>query len=215
MLTVEMHRNFLLKVKTLDRTDLVDIQSYDVLFLLNQAQNIIIDKLIAERRMTDLRPLILSQTVLAAGFIATGTYDPGITGAKVVDLSALTTFRTFLESHSKITRSAVPAATDVYMINKPIAKEDIFRWETNGTNKPIFTNPKELVDGKYLIVIPDAYTTTVTSITSIYVKTPTTLVITTPASDTSDLPAHLHNEIVDIAVQLSQETVNVNDIKKR
>jgi len=214
MLTVNMYNNFLLKVKTLDRTDIASTGSHDVLFYLNQAQDILIDKLVQERKFEYLRPLTLSQTVAHAAFVTTtGTYVTGISGAAAIDLSALTTFRNYLHSQSVLTRTAAPAATSVSVMNKAIEKEEIFRYETNGTNKPIFTNPKEIVEGKYLIVLPDAYTT-LASITAIYVKTPTALILTTPASDTSDLPPFLHQDIVDIAVKLSQETVNINDIKK-
>lgn len=214
MLVVEMHRNFLLKVKSLDRTDIKDTASYDVLFYLNQAQDILIDKLIAEQKYDLLRPIILASEVAAAAFIATGTYNPGITGAIVVDLSALTTFRTYLRSQSKLTRTAVPVVSSaIYMQNKPIEKEEIFRWETNGTNKPIFTNPKEILEGKYLVVLPDAYSTITHELVS-YVKTPTALIMTTPASDTCDLPAFLHQDIVDLAVKISTETINIYDTKK-
>ena len=214
MLTVEMHRNLLLKIKSLDRTDIKDIQSYDALFLLNQAQDILIDKLVQERKFEYLRPLTLSQTVAHAAFVTTtGTYVTGINGAEAVDLSALTTFRNYLHSQSVLTRTAAPVATSVSVMNKAIQKEDIFRYETNGTNKPIFTNPKEIVEGKYLIVLPDAYTT-LASITAVYIKIPTVLVIVAPYSNTSDLPAFLHQDIIDIAVRLSQETVNVSDLKK-
>lgn len=214
MLVVEMHRNFLLKVKSLDRTDIKDTASYDVLFFLNQAQDILIDKLIAENKYDLLRPIILTSEVAAIAFIATGVYNPGITGAIVVDLSALTTFRTYLRSQTKLTRSAVPVITPaIYVQNKPIEKEEIFRWETNGTNKPIFTNPKEILESKYLIILPDAYST-ITHESVIYVKTPTVLIMTTPASDTCDLPAHLHQDIIDLAVKISMETINIYDTKK-
>lgn len=211
MLTVEMQRNFLLKIKSLDRIDIKDMSSYDILFLLNQAQDILIDRLIAERKFDLLRPITLSSDV--STFVTTGVYDSGINGAKVVKLDDLTTYRTYLNSQSKLTRTAVPAATDVYMANKPVDKLEIFKFETNGTNKPIFTNPKEIIEGNYLIVLGDAYST-ISHIIVIYVKTPTVLVISTPASDTSDLPSFLHQEIVDIAVQLARETVNINDLKK-
>lgn len=212
MLVAEMHRSFLLKVKSLDRTEIRDTQSYDVLFYLNQAQDIMIDKLLAEQKTDLLRPLMDDATVLAAAFIATGTYDPGIAGAKVVDLSALTNFRNYFRSQSKITRTAVPACTDQYVINTEIDKFNIFQFETNGSNKPIFTSPKCWQEGKYLVVLPDYYTS-LSQVNVIYVKTPTVLILTTPASDTCDLPAQLHQQIVDLAVELSMETINIRDKK--
>ena len=102
MLVVEMHRNLLLKIKSLDRTDIQDISSYDALFLLNQAQDILIDRLIVEKKFGDLRPITDSAPVLAAAFIATGVYDPGVNTAIVVDLSALTTYRNYLRSSALI-----------------------------------------------------------------------------------------------------------------
>lgn len=213
MLVVEMHRSFLLKAHSLDRTDIKDIQSYDVLFYLNQAQDILIDRLIAERKYDAVRPITIHSVVASGSFIATGTYDPGINGAKVVDVSALATFRTFLRSQSKLTRTVVPLISSAtYMQNKPVEHEELFKWETNGTNKPIFTNPKEMLEGKYLVVLPDAYST-ITEIDVIYVRIPAVLVLTTPATDTCELPVHLHQDIVDIAVQLSGQTVNINDKK--
>ena len=215
MLTVEMHRSFLLKVHSLDRTDIRDVQSYDVLFYLNQAQDIFIDKAIAEKNLEIIRPITDSQSVAHAAFVSTtGTYVTGITGAEAVDLSALTTFRTYLRSQSVVTRTAVPACTSVSVANKPIDALEVYQWETNGTNKPIFTNPKEIREGKYLIVIADGFTS-IESIEIVYVKTPTVLVLSTPASDTCDLPAHVHQSIVDLAVQLSAETINVSDARKK
>jgi len=215
MLVVDMQRNLFLKIHSLDRTEIKDIKSYDTLALLNQAQEILIDKLIAEERYGDLRPITANSVVASGSFVTSGTFESGIDGAKVVDLAALTTYRTYLRSQSKLTRTYAPTvAAGTYTQNKPIRKEDVFRFETNGTNKPIFPNPRTIVNGKYLIVIPDGYST-ITDIDVIYVKTPTALVISTPASDTSELPAYLHAQIVDIAVELSRQTVNINDIKNR
>ena len=217
MTVVEMHHNFLLKAKSLDRTDVRDILSYDAVVLLNQAQDIIIDELLANKNYSMLRPITEVEDTVAGSF---DSYDAGIEGAGVVLLTGFSpsvmTFRDYIRSSSKIAHSFAPTFSATDMSNEEVPKEIIKDFETNGSNVPIFTNPKCFLEGDYLIVVPDGYST-FTSILTVYIRHPKALSLATADATnttTCELPANIHNAIVDKAVEIYRETVNVNDLKR-
>ena len=209
-----MNQSFLFKVKSLNRTEVADVTSYDAVNLLNEAQKSIVDELIAAGRY-DLLHTITDSTSIAAGSFA--SYDNTPSGGIVVDLSGISDYRNYVRSESNMTRSAVPAvAVAKNFANTEIAKEEIKIYETNGINKPLFTSPRSYVEGTYLIVVPDAYSTVVAEKIT-YVRVLDTLVLTGAGAGetvTCELPAFLHEKVVDIAVVKSRETVNINDIKQ-
>jgi len=220
MTVIEMNHSVLLKLKTLDRVDIKDPNSYDIVTLMNNAQDIIVDELVINKKYEYLRPITESISTLAASFDS--SYTSGINGADIIDLSGLavtanTEYRNYIRSQSKITKTYAPTISSrVYLNNQEISKEELNIFEYNGTNRPIFTNPKALLEGDYLIVVPDYYTT-ISEIISVVVRTPKILDLTTNTgayTTTCELPVELHQIIVDKTVQLFAETINVNDIKK-
>ena len=226
MTVVDMNHSFLLKLKALDRTDIKNPLSYDIVSLLNNAQDIIVNELIVNRQYDSLRPITESVQVDENGGSYTDnwytSYVTGITGTKVVKLSTLgvtanTTFQYYLRSQSKITRTYSPTiAAETFVQNEEIPKELIGEFEVNGSDVPIFTRPKAILEGDYLILLGDGYTT-ITEATVVVLRNPKILHLTTNTTvyvTTCELPSYLHEVIVDKAIQIFNETINVNDLNK-
>ena len=227
MTVVDMHHVFLLKAKVLDRTDIKNTLSYDISTLLNNAQQSIIDELIANKQWDLLRPLIESLSITGAAF---DSYVSGINSdgegncitVRTVKLSTLSTtvmtFRNYVRSQSKITRTKTPEViAETLVQNEEISKNLIGDFEINGSNYPIFTNPKCFLEGDYLVVMGDYYTN-IGTVAVIVVRHPKTMDLITADSTrvtTCELPAHLHDAVVDRAVQIFGETVNINDVKQK
>jgi len=209
MTTIEMQRSFLSKSHTLDRTDLRNLSSFDIITLLNQAQDIVINDIYSSGRYIELNNITTSFAVTS---ISSPTFDTafvhGIAGAKCVSLSGLSAFRYYIRSQSKLSRSAVPVVSDMFMVNIPVENDIISYFETNGVNKPIFQNPKEIRDGQYLVVLGDAYTT-ISEVHVVYVRNPLVLVLSGAvggvSTTTCELPAHVHERVVDVAIEISGE----------
>lgn len=232
MTVIDMQHMFLLKIKTLDRTDIKDPFSYDIVALLNNAQEILTDELIMNKRYDLLRPVTESVTTTTVSSPAfDSSYATGINAdgegsqvnLRVVKLTTLaitanTVFRSYVRSQSEITRTYSPTiAGAINVQNEDIPKDIIGDFETNGTNFPIFTRPKAILEGDYLIVLGDYYTN-ISKVYSVVVRSPKILHLTTNSGvnvTTCELPVELHNLIVDKAVQIFGETVNINDLKKR
>ena len=228
MTVVDMNHSFLLKIKTLDRTDIKDTLSYDVIALLNNAQNLVVDELVQNKRYDLLRPITESINTLKASFES--SFVPGInadgdstnTPVGTVKLSTLSTssmtFRNFIRAQAKITRTQTPTVVSATFVQcEEIPKELIGDFEINGSNYPIFTNPKCFLEGDYLVVMGDYYTDLV-SIQTIVLRQPKLLDLATAGATTvttCELPTQLHDVIVDRAVQILNETVNVNDLKRK
>jgi len=221
MTVVEQNREFLAKIKSLDREDIKDPSSYDVIFALNQGQDSIIDELLANNNIGALRPI--TESVVTASPFDDASYVSGINGAHIVDLTSLSTsvmaYRNYVRSQSEMYRSNAPeilVGAKVYVQNEEIPKEIRGDFETNGTNVPIFTQPKCFLEGNYLIVLADGYTTT-TNVQVTVIRQPKALSLATDDTTnvtTCELPAEFHKMIVDRAVRIYSETVNVNDVKR-
>jgi hypothetical protein len=234
MTVVEMIHSFWLKAKTLDVTNVEAVKSFDVVTLLNNSVDILIDELVRQKAWQYLRPISVSYTYTVSGTtpVFDISYSHGIQASsdhtRVCKLDAIGTttpfytFRNYIRSQSKITRSAVPAITDQLVANEEIPQELIHEVETSGTNVPMFTNPKAVLEGSYLIVIGDGYTT-VSEVTVVFVRIPSILdpTVTTIWQDgvrgvvtTCELPTELHQRIVDIAVDMYYSKVNVEQKKQ-
>jgi hypothetical protein len=207
MTGIEMNQRFLAKVKSLNRTEIPDMTTYDILNSINEAQDILIDQLLSEGALSLLQTIIDSETVLAAAF---EVYASAPSGGIVVDLTDLTSYRNYIRSESSITKTMVPLIESAKSVaNIEIDKSFLYMFESNGTNKPIFTQPKCFVEGDYLVVIADAYTTVVSEHIT-YVRIPDEITLAVDC----ELPAHLHEKIVDIAVMKSMEVINRKDLEK-
>lgn len=206
MTVTSMIHSFLLKAKELDRTDVINMKTFDIAKILDQSQDDLIDTLFANKNYEALENLIDDSYITSGSF---GAWLSGIDGAISIPLTAMSDYRNYIRSQSNITRSAVPPATAKNAANIDIDKSEIGPFESNTINSAIFYNPRCFVEGAYLIVIPDAYTT-INAETVVYLKTPTALI----ESATSDLPDYLHETIVDMALIKSAEVVNVQDLKK-
>jgi len=228
MTVAEMNHSFLLKAKVLDRTDIPNPLSFDTIALLNVAQNMVMDELVNAKRFDLLRPVTESVLTAKASFEA--TYNPGINTdgdstnvpVGVIKLSSLSTsvmsYRNYVRSQSKVTRTVAPTiASAIFVQNEEIPKELLSDFETSGVNYPIFSNPKCFVEGDYLIVVADYYTD-ITHILTTVIRYPKGLDLSTAnttLATTSELPTLVHDMIVDKAVQLYNETININDLKRK
>jgi hypothetical protein len=126
-------------------------------------------------------------------------------------------YRTYLRSQSKLTRTMVPVVTDMYFANDMVDYSVIRLFETTDINRPIFSNPKCFIEGEYLVVVGDAYST-ISAIDLVYIRDPKALHLTVDSDDyttTCELPVELHERIVDVAIRIAGETVNINDIKNK
>jgi len=228
MTVEEMLYSFVLKGKSLDRPEIDVLRTDDIIQYLNYAQTWVVQDLINKKDLAQLRPVIISGEYTGATNPTFNTsYTTGIAGSKCVDLSGITSlispapsilkYKQYIRSNSKITRSAVPAVTDKYFANEDIDPDTRKFYETNTNNIPIFANPKTFIEGNYLIIIPDGYST-ISSIQVTYVRDAKILNLSTVSADlatSSELPVGLHDAIVDIALKLAKETININDIKKQ
>jgi hypothetical protein len=229
MTVIEMIHSFWLKAKTLDETGADSVKSFDVVTLLNNAQDIVIDELVSNRAWQYVRPITTSfvfTDISTPDF--TDSYSHGIgyvqaDGTRTCDMLEVGTadpyhtYRNYIRSQSKISRTAVPQLTDERVSNEDITQEFIHEIETSGTNVPMFTNPKALLEGGKLVVIGDGYTT-MSEVTVVFVRVPTVLdpTVTTVwangvrgVSTTCELPTELHQRIVDVAVGIFYSQVNV------
>jgi hypothetical protein len=227
MNTIEMQESFLLKIKTLDRIDVRDLNSYDIMVLLTDAQLRLVNESVAVKDFGTIRAILETKT-FATGDLGAST-NWGINGGKVVRLDTIaptatyTKYEGYVRSQSKLTRTAVPivSAPGVFVNNQEIPRDIIQNFETNGSNAPIFTNPRCFLEGSYLVVIPDAHTV-ISDIVVVFVRTPKSLGLATdsgsstviPTVTTSELPNSVHQAIVDKAVQIYGDTVNVNDLRR-
>lgn len=203
MTVLEMYHNFLLKSHSLDNVLIPDINAFDFLAVVNNAQDRFVDEMFANKRLDILVPFVTASNVLAASFST--EYTHGVQGASCVKLTSLTGYRFYIASQSNATRTHAPTVSSAKNIqNIPITRIDLPKYENNGTNKPVFSHPVELLEGSYLVVLPDAYTTLV-SIYVTYLKNPQKLVISGPGSGevaTCELNANWHERIVDIALDI-------------
>jgi len=160
---------------------------------------------------------------LEAAFVPVGTYDPGINASAVIDLAGLVlpssplSYRNYIRSSSNIDHSFAPTFTAKDVSNEEVPMEIIRDFEANGSTVPIFTNPKCFVEGDYLIVLADGYSTFV-SVLAVVIRQPKALALTTASPTTEtitcELPSQIHQVIVNTAVQLYQSTINANDAKR-
>lgn len=227
MTVVDMFRSFQLKAKILDRTDLPTVWATDAVAILNNAQDQIVDELIAARSYDLLRPITEAISTTSGWDAYTGGINADGEGAqvnlRVVKLSTLsvtasTVFRNYIRSQSEITRTYAPVVTPaVAVANEEITRELIGNFETNGTNFPIFTRPKAILEGDYLIVLGDYYTN-ISKVVSVVVRSPKILHLVTNTGayvSTCELPAYIHERIVDRAVQIYNSTVSIHDLTKK
>lgn len=213
MTVIEMTHSFLNKAKSLDRTDVANLKTFEILRLLNDSQQIVIDEVISSGNLGALHNITSSTSIASASF---ASYDNTPGGGIAVDLGVITGFRNYVRSSSNMTRTQVPVVSSAKNTNnEEINSSNVGLFETNGSNLPIFINPKCFLDGDYLLVIADGYTT-ISSVDVTYIKYPGTMVMSGAGSGevtTCELPVFLHEKVVDIALIKSSETINVNDIK--
>jgi len=124
-------------------------------------------------------------------------------------------YRKYIRSQTKLTRTYAPTITDKYFANEEIERGMVRFYETNTNNKPIFPNPKCFLEGNYLLIVPDAYSS-ISAVDVVYIRDPKTLHLTSDSGDyttTCELPEEFHEKIIDLALRLAQEVVNINELK--
>lgn len=173
----EMIYQFWLKAKTLDRVDVESVKTFDVVTVLNDAQEILIDELVKNKAWSYLRPLTTwfsfsdsSIPSYYANFLS--GIEPGLSRTVTINLSEIGsvdpyyTYRNYIRSQSVVHRHAAPLTNTIgdYLQSNWTANEDwpndrIKEIETTQVNIPIFYNPKAILEGSFLTIVGDGYTT--------------------------------------------------------
>lgn len=146
---------------------------------------------ISQERVDDVRTLISSQSISSSGSAGYGSSSYSFTLPN--------NYRFFDKFMASTTRIGINGDSYSGVMNMDVItrREIDYYTTTPGINKPELLNLKGFVDGNTLVVISDSYTT-VSSGTLKYIKSPNKF--TTGAI--TDLPEHLHQEIVSEAAAL-------------
>lgn len=171
----------------------------EILLFLNNAQNDFIkDRMFGQnfqppafednqRRVADLQ-ILVDNTLLS--YVSQDSY-----GARQYSLPTLFMFA--IKVNAQLTRSGYPVIASAEDIECKLIKTEEFGKFFNSTvNRTHFLKPVAAISGTYVKVLPDRFTT-ISAVRVQYVKTPTVLA----SAGACDLPAHTHQEIVDMAVR--------------
>jgi hypothetical protein len=175
-------------------------EEYEKLLFLNNAQDDFIkDRMFGQnfqppafednqRRVADLRTLIVTPTALVYS-------STDLLGARQYTLPA--NFMFHIKAHAICTRSNYPIVSSSEYFECNFIKSDQVEKVLNSTaNKTHFVKPFIAISGSVVKLIVDRFTTN-TGLSLQYLKMPTALIV----GGTCDLPAHTHQEIVDMAVR--------------
>jgi len=210
MITSEMIVNFLVEYDRVASLSAPSYEDSEILQFLNRSQYDLTEILFQSRNLELLGILSVSAKVSAVlGGFDTLT-ELGAVRAETSH-TQFTRFLHYLDSYSQVTRVAVPAMSATYVKNSEIPKNQARFYQTSDFNSPIFRYPKTYIDGEYVVVIPDAYSS-IDEITVDYIMNPKELVTSvsdaTSETVTCELPESLHEEVITKAVQLAQITIN-------
>ena len=204
MTVLVMISNFLLEYDRLSSASAPGYENIEIIRFLNKAQIELVNELYRNKQYMLIDEQLLTCTYTAGGVL---TY-PYMTGAKYFDLNSATyttRYMYYIKSFTKLSRTYLPTMTTTIVGNDDIQKEEAKYYVSNAFNTPIFRYPKAFIDGQWLVVIPDGYTT-ITEVSVDYLSEPRTLTeATTDANNTAtcDLKTILHDTIVTKAVEMA------------
>jgi hypothetical protein len=206
MVATVMITNFLIEY---DRVFSLSAPSYtdaEIIQFLDRAQYDIVDTLHRNRRYDLLDGLISTATDASPGAYSlfAGAKTSLVTGTEY------TRYLYYIDSYSKVARSALPSMSSTVIKNEYIDRMQAKDFQTSDFNSPIFRFPKVYVEGVYITVIPDAFTT-ISEIYVDYVVNPKGLDKTVDSSSLTtecELRESLHGEVVTKAVQFAQIATN-------
>jgi len=190
----------------------------EIVSFLNRAQSQLIDELYKEKRYDLLGALFVNDSLTTA--IST-SWD--CDNGSYIDLSShaslSATVKYVLNATLTLTRTNFPVSTATETeVAEWISPLDVDKFtKDSGNSKILFRVPKMYQKGNKLLFIYDAYST-LTGIMLEYVKEPLVLTSGTPSSgqstNTSELKADLHDDIVTRAVYLAKEATDRLNIKQ-
>jgi hypothetical protein len=212
MTTADMVSAFLIEY---DRIVAQVSQSYtdeEILSFLNRSQEQIVDELYLTRRFDLLGSLYL----IAHVNDIISMESNGILNGHYVLRSNNTFFplgvRHFVGVSVYTTRSALPAGTQwskCEWIDPGLANEYT---QSLANNQILFREPKVYVEGQFLIILTDSFTSSPGVMKVSYIRYPMRLVMSAPESNettlTSELSEMLHQSIVTKAVYLAKEATD-------
>lgn len=199
----EMHASFALRLQEADAQRQLSLNPGETDVYLNLAQLSLVKErapqLGANRIITsDLAPLIQTHRNLVPSGVQLYSTE------KVFDLPEDTLY--FIRSEVYVTRSGYPRMeAQSLMPCVSITEDDVETYRVNLDNDPWIINPGVIQREDQLIVYVDA-DTTVANLDLVHLKHPQDMLLH-PTSDSnnvdSELPPHLHDEIVDRAVRIT------------
>jgi len=212
MTVTTMLANFLVEYDAVASASSPLYSDEEIIQFLNRAQYDIVDMLYRAKEFDLLDGLIVTDTNAAPAVHAQFVGVAGEGAGKTSDTSGggFTRYLYYVASYSEVTRTQVPVMAATIIKNTEIDKSQARFFATSAFNSPIFRYPKSYVDGVYVVVIPDAYST-ISKIYVDYVSNPKELSATvSDASHTTtcQLRESLHEEVVTKAVQLAQVATN-------
>jgi len=201
----QMIESFLLYYDRITSFSAPGYQTAEILVFLNNAQDDFIkDRMFGQnfqppafednqRRVADLRTIV---TNLALTYVSNDSH-----GARQYTLPA--NFMFAIKAFATCTRSTYPLvlASEGFECNF-IKSEDVSKFINTTTNKTHFIKPYLSISGTYAKLIIDRFTTN-TALLLNYIKTPMALA----SSGSCDLPAHTHQEIIDMAVRQALQAI--------
>lgn len=206
MTSAELISKFKIRLEAVASASAPGFTNTEVYSLLNTAENEIIKKY---SQLGDYKSIytvvrtyggIISPMTLPSGESVYGIAIPSVTSSPI---------RFFVDAMVRITRTE-PTITSEFVRAEIISTSDISKFVTTNFNRPYFKYPK-IVFGyqastapySYIIAIPDTYTTNIDQIQLTYVLAQ----IGIDESNTSILPEFLHDDLVDLAVNMAAESI--------
>ena len=148
------------------------------------------------QRIDDLKTLVVNDTITGA------SYSLGLT-SYMKQFPLPEDYKYYIKSFGivdKLMRSGFQSTQTPFSVDI-IERKDINKFMTiSGVNKPDLDNLKGFIEEDKLIIIHDSYTDNFTTCKLNYIKEPLKFDYTD--DQVSDLPAHVHDEILDEAIML-------------
>lgn len=206
MTSAELISKFKIRLEAVASASAPGFTNTEIYSLLNTAENEIIKKYSQLGDYKSIYTVVrtyggsISSMTLPSGESVYGISIPSVTSSPI---------RFFVDAMVRITRTE-PTITSEFVRAEIISTSDISKFVTTNFNRPYFKYPK-IVFGyqastapySYIIAIPDAYTTNIDQIQLTYVLAQ----IGIDESNTSILPEFLHDDLVDLAVNMAAESI--------
>lgn len=206
MTSAELISKFNIRLEAVASASAPGFTNTEIYSLLNTAENEIIKKY---AQLGDYKS-IYTVVRTYGGNISSMTLPSGESVYGIAISSIVSSpVRFFIDAMVRVTRTE-PTITSEFVKAEIISTSDLSKFVTTNFNKPYFKYPKIIfgyqastAPHSYIIVIPDYYTTSIDQIQLTYVLAQ----IGIDDSNTSILPEFLHDDLVDLAVNLAAESI--------